>query len=170
MGFKDELRDRAQEYARQNGLALSDELGAGVHGIVFLTESQPEKGQPAARSAIKAHQREADYRRERDIYLRLRERRVSNIRGCHVPQLLEFHDALLILEMTVVTRPFVLDFAGAYLDQAPDFPEEALADWRADKQEQFGKRWPEVQAILRELEARGIYMEDVSPANISFVD
>jgi hypothetical protein len=42
-----------------------------------------------------------------------------------------------------------------------------MADWRADKQEQFGKQWPEVLAILACLESYGIYMEDVSPSNIS---
>jgi hypothetical protein len=30
-------------------------------------------------------------------------------------------------EMTVVTRPFVLDFAGAYLDWGPEFSDEVLA-------------------------------------------
>jgi hypothetical protein len=41
MGFRDELKDRADKYARQNGLALGDELGAGVHAIFLLTQSQP---------------------------------------------------------------------------------------------------------------------------------
>jgi hypothetical protein len=50
------------------------------------------------------------------------------------------------------------------------FSEEALADWLADKREQYGPRWPEVQAILAVLETYGIYMEDVSPGNISFQD
>ncbi len=43
-----------------------------------------------------------------------------------------------------------------------------LADWRADKQEQFGARWGEVQAILRVLETYGVHMEDVTPGNSSF--
>ncbi len=36
--------------------------------------------------------------------------------------------------------------------------------------EQFEVRWPIVQAVLRELETLGIYMQDVSPSNIAFVD
>jgi hypothetical protein len=69
--------------------------------------------------------------------------------------------------MTVVSRPFVLDFAGAFLDRAPDYSEEVLADWAAEKQEQFGPRWPEVQAILRWLEGYGVYMRDVHPGNVA---
>jgi hypothetical protein len=61
-------------------------------------------------------------------------------------------------------------FCRRPLDQAQEFSEAAWADWRADKAEQFGDQWPEVQAILRELESYGIYMEDVSPGNISFAD
>jgi hypothetical protein len=64
----------------------------------------------------------------------------------------------------------VLDFGGAYLDQAPDFSDEVMADWRAEKKEQFGARWGEVQAILRALEAYGVFMIDVNPGNISFAD
>jgi hypothetical protein len=72
--------------------------------------------------------------------------------------------------MTLVARPFVLDFAGAFLDKAPDFSEEVLADWRAEKQEQFGRSWPEVQAILRTLAGYGVFMIDVNPGNISWGD
>jgi hypothetical protein len=92
------------------------------------------------------------------------------IRGCNVPALIDFDDELWVIEMTVVGRPFVLDFAGAYLDQEPDFSDEVLADWRAEKQEQFGPRWPEVQAILGTLEGYGVFLLDVNPGNVSFND
>src|SRR5207245_9261064 len=120
--------------------------------------------------ALKVHERDKEYRRERDVYLRLQEHRVTDIRGCHVPEMIAFDDELWVIAMTLVARPFVLDFAGAYLDEAPDFSEEVLADWRAEKQEQFDDRWPEVQAILRELEGYGAYMVDVNPGNVSFGD
>ena len=71
MGFRDEVLRRAGEYSQRNGLVLADELGSGVHGIVFATESQPKHAPQAIRSAIKVHEREAHYLRERDVYLRL---------------------------------------------------------------------------------------------------
>jgi hypothetical protein len=43
------------------------------------------------------------------------------MRRCHVPQMVAFDDDLWVIAMTLVERPFVLDFAGAYLDQAPRF-------------------------------------------------
>jgi hypothetical protein len=72
--------------------------------------------------------------------------------------------------MEVVTRPFVLDFAGAYLDKPPDFPQEVLEEWLVEKQEQFGRRWPKVERILWVMEGYGVYMVDVSPNNIAFAD
>jgi hypothetical protein len=163
MSFKDEPLRRAREYADLHGLALGKELGFGVHGVVLLAE-KPAAGERAkGQSAVKAHGSETPYVRERDVYLRLLECDVTRIRGCEVPQFIDCDDALWVLEMTVVTRPFVLDFAGAYLDRAPDFSEEVMADWRADKIEQFGSRWSEVQTILAILEMHGIFMEDVHP-------
>src|ERR1700687_4406126 len=153
MSLREKLVVRAQDYAQLNELALGNELGHGVHGIVFATESQVQKVPVSVQSAIKVHEREPDYRRERDVYLRLKQNAVTAIHGCHVPQLLGYDDALWIIEMSVVSRPFVLDFAGAFLDKAPDFSEEVLADWRAEKEEQFGTRWPEVQAIFRDLQS-----------------
>jgi hypothetical protein len=170
MSIDQELVRRAEEYAQRRGRTLGERLGAGVHGIVFATESQPEKDASVLRSAIKVHERGPDYARERDVYLRLKDNGVAAIRGCHVPQILHYDDELWVLEMTVVKRPFVLDFAGAYLDEPPDFSDEVLADWRAEKQEQFGPRWAEVQAILRFLEGHGVFMVDVNPGNVSFAD
>jgi hypothetical protein len=167
MARKDELVSRAQEYAQRNALTLGDELGFGVHGIVLSAESQIKTGATPTRSAIKVHEQEPCYRRERDIYLRLKEHDLREICGCTVPELIEYDDTLWIIEMSLVSPPYVLDFAGAYLDWSPDFSEEVMADWRADKQEQFGKQWPEVLAILACLESYGIYTEDVSPSNIS---
>ncbi|HEX5272927.1 MAG TPA: hypothetical protein VFW33_20660 [Gemmataceae bacterium] len=161
---REDLFRRAEEYAARNGLVIGRQLGFGVHGIVFSAERQTE-GPP---SALKVHERGAAYSRERDVYFRLQESAVREIRGCHVPQLLAHDDRLLVIEMSVVARPFVLDFAGACLDQPPDFSDEVMADWQAEKQEQFGPRWAEVQAILRELEGYGVFMVDVNPGNVSF--
>jgi hypothetical protein len=166
MGFRLELVERAQEYCQQKGLAIGIQLGFGVHGIVFVANYQIETG----RSAIKVHEHEADYCRERDVYLRLQEHGIREIHGCAVPELLGYDNQLWVVEMTVVTRPFVLDFAGAFLDKAPDFSEEVMADWRTEKLEQYGGRWDEAQAILRALAGYGVYMIDVNPGNISFGD
>jgi hypothetical protein len=166
MSINEELLHRAREYAARYGLSLANELGSGVHGIVFLAIAKAEK----ARCAVKIHSQEEAFRRERDIYLRLKERGVKRIRECEVPQFIRFDDEFRVIEMTIVSRPFVLDFAGAYLDKAPTFPEEVWADWRAEKAEQFGAHWPEVQAILAVLQGYGVFMEDVNPGNIAFPD
>jgi hypothetical protein len=72
--------------------------------------------------------------------------------------------------MSIVARPFLLDFAGAYLDARPEFPEDKWADWEADKREQFEARWPDVKAVLAALETFDVFMVDVSPGNIAFLD
>jgi hypothetical protein len=161
-----DLVRRAEEYARRRGLLLGPPLGSGVHGSVFSAANQSESG----RSAIKVHERCPDYVRERDVYLRLKDRGISRVRDCAVPQLIGHHDDLLAIEMTIVTRPYVLDFAGAFLDRGPDFSEEILAEWRAEKEEQFGRHWPDVQAILGVLEGYGVFLIDVNPNNVAWPD
>jgi hypothetical protein len=161
-----DLLRRLQDHAQRRNLVLAEQLGYGMHGIVTAAKNQTDS-EPLA---LKVHEREKEYRRERDVYLRLQEHGLTDIRGHAVPELLDFDDELCVIQMTVVTRPFVLDFAGATLDEPPDFSEEVLADWRAEKQEQFGEHWPEVQAILRALEGFGINMLDVNPGNIAFAE
>jgi hypothetical protein len=160
------LVQNAQAYAAQHQLRLAERLGFGIHGIILVAEDNVKVG----KTAIKAHRSLEPYRRERDAYERLKQAGVSRILGFNVPQLVRCDDALRIIEMSVVTRPFVLDFAGAWLDVPPDFSEEAWAEWEAEKREQFEHRWPKVQEVLGALEELDIHMVDVSPSNIAFLD
>lgn len=120
-------------------MEIGHRLGFGWDGTVFATDRQ---------SAIKVFQHERLYQRERDVYLRLQSRQVTKILEFKVPRLISSDNDLWVVEMTIVSPPFVLDFAGAYLDQKPDYPPEVLADWMKEKAEQFGKRWQKVQAIM----------------------
>src|SRR5438093_9120685 len=106
MASQDELVARARAYAARNQLELGEQLGRGVHGIVFVAQSQANRG----RSAVKVHEREEACCRERGVYLRLQGQNVKKVGGCRVPQLLGFDDELWVINMTVVKRPFVLDF------------------------------------------------------------
>ena len=153
---------RAEEYARRVDAELGPELGYGVHGIVLTLES----GSRTRRPAIKVFERERFYRRERDVYFRLAEEEVASLRGCTVPEMLRYDDELCVIEMTVVTPPYVLDFAGAYLDEEPGYSPEILRDWESQKEEQFDTDWPHVRGILRDLEKHGVYLMDVSPSNV----
>ena len=75
---------------------------------------------------------------------RLAELGVIDILGFGVPQLFGVDEELRVIEMTVVSRPFVLDFAGAYLDFKPAFSEEIWREWESMRREEYGERWPEV--------------------------
>ena len=161
-----EIIERAEAYCRRNGLKIVKQLGFGVHGSVFVAENQLDGRQ----TAVKAHERERFYLRERNVYLRLQEHEVTYVRGAAVPELLGHDDELWVIEMTIVGQPFVLDFAGAYLDRPGDYSEEVWEHWRNEKMEQFGSRWPEAEAIIWALEDYGIFMADVNPGNISFGD
>lgn len=133
--------------------------------MIFVAEDKSKGG----KTAVKAHREFEPYRRERAVYERLRQAGVTEVLGFNVPQFIHADDTLRVIEMSIVTRPFVLDFAGAYLGAPPDFPDEMWAEWEAGKREQFESRWPVVKAVLAALEQLDIYMVDVSPSNIAFV-
>lgn len=122
------------------------------------------------KNALKVHHEQEPYEREVAVYERLCEAKVSKILDFNVPQLLAFDHNLRVIEMTIVTRPFVLDFAGAWLDFSPKFSDEIWAEWEDQKRDQFGPKWPKVQQVLAALEALDIHMIDVSPSNIAFAD
>jgi hypothetical protein len=160
----DFIQKNALTYAARHQLQLTERLGFGVHDMIFVAENKSKSG----RTAVKAHREFEPYLRERAVYERLRQAGVTEVLGFNVPQFLQADDGLRIIEMSIVTRPFVLDFAGAYLDAPPDFPDEVWVEWKTVKQEQFEARWPAVEEVLAGLEALGVYMVDVSPSNIAF--
>ena len=160
------LIQNAQDFASRHQLRLTERLGFGIHGIIFAAIGNPETGV----TAIKAHRSQEPYMRELAVYERLKEAGTRKILGFNVPQLLRHYDEQSVFEMTLVTRPFLLDFAGAYLDAAPEFPDDVWANWESEKREQFDQRWPQVQALLGKLKALDIHMVDVSPSNIAFLD
>src|SRR6266496_2779392 len=114
------LVQNAQAFASQHELQLAERLGFGIHGIISVAEDKSKAG----KTALKVHRSVEPYLREREVYQRLRDTGVSEILGFNVPQLIRFDDELRIIEMSIVTRPFILDFAGAWLDTPPDFPDE----------------------------------------------
>ena|SRR5487761_1511894 len=158
---RSEVLGRALHFATKHSRVLEEELGFGVHGIAWSTDQQ---------SVIKVHGSEQlYYERERDIYLRLREHDVTAVLGFHVPRLRAFDDELMAIEIAIVQPPFVIDFAGAYLDETPDFSAEVWAEWEAEKQEQFGENWSKAKAVVAAFRRFGVYLSDVSPSNIRFV-
>lgn len=147
-------------YCRARGLTLDKALGHGIDGIVYSTSRD---------SAVKVHERHHNYYMECDVYERLAEWKVRSIRGHAVPQMIGRDDGLWVLEMSIVRPPYVLDFAKASIDFPPEFPDEVMEEWRMRKAEEFGDRWPQVLAIMDELESRyGIFLLDLNSRNITF--
>ena len=164
--MNERLIPNARSYSARHEIELAETLGSGKDGIVLVAKDKTK----AADVAIKILRIEEFYLREKQAYLRLRMNAATTVLGFNVPQLLNWDDDLRVLAMTIVKRPFVLDFAAAYLDVRPEFPADVWADWESGKREQFEGRWPDVQKVLAAFEALGIYLLDVSPSNIAFLD
>jgi len=161
-----EMYSRALLYCSEHGSKLDTEksFGFGVHGSVFACLRATSN----VKTALKIHERPVPYFRERDVYLRLGDLKIIDIEGHNIPALLDFDDRLWALEMSIVVRPFLLDFGGAYLDTPPDYDADILDQWELDKQEQFEENWSKTSQILARLRGYGIYVADVNPGNIGF--
>lgn len=166
MNDEKELSARAELYGKRRRIQLDDQLGFGMHGIVFESEHQSEILGISFGIAVKFHTMEIPYFREKETYQRLAELEVEQICGCDVPRALHFDDEFLAMELTIVQPPFILDFGGAWLDEPPEFPPNVIAEWTEQKREQFDSDWPLVEKILRDLRLMGIHLLDLHPANI----
>ncbi len=154
------IPDDVIRYASRRGVLIEGVLGAGKDGTVYDTNLE---------TAIKIHSVAENYRRERDVYLRLLDYEITKIYGLSVPVLRNYDDNLLIIEMTTVTPPYLLDFASAWLDRAPDFPQEVIDEWHERLRESFGGRFPDIMAVLETLaNDAAVYMLDIHPHNVKF--
>jgi len=77
-----------------------------------------------------------------------------------------------VIEMAIVERPFVLDFAGAKRpEEVPDFEQHVIDEHLEHVRELFGGRWadgPHVAEMFRL--ATGYTLLDIHPGNIAFAD
>lgn len=158
--FELDIPTRASVYAERRNMFVERRLGFGKDGSVY---------QSSLSTAIKVFARRDAYVRELACYQRFAAHDIEEIRGHVVPRLLDAADDLGVLEMEIVSAPYLLDFADAWLDIAPDFTAEVMEEWETEKREQFGSRWAEVQLVLAELRGHyGVHLLDVNPGNITF--
>jgi hypothetical protein len=155
------IEERAQQYskARKIKLDFARPLGSGIDGRVWPSNRD---------TAVKVFERQHNYLLERECYQRLQAAHVSKLREFAIPKLVDFDDDLLVVEMTIVSPPFLLDFGKVHLDRRPEFSAETVAEWRESMQELFEGHWPEVRLLLAALERYGIYYLDAKPGNIMF--
>ena len=158
-------KERIAAYEHLTGQTLYGYLGGGPGQDGFVRESSDS-------TAVKFFDRSERYYRELDVYLVLRALKLRKIDGFRIPRLLAEFDELLVLELTQVVRPFVLDFAGAKLDhEVPDFNEDVMADHYTHLEELFGDKWTEALAVAESFRiATGYTLLDIHPGNIAFAD
>jgi hypothetical protein len=140
---------------------LGKRLGFGRDGEVYSTDRN---------TAVKFFTVVETFSRERRAYEILAENQISHVAGHAVPEMIRVDESLMAIEMTIVQPPFLLDFALAYAEsEAPHFPEEVWEDWRQQKSEEFGSRWPDVEFILSEFHRlTGLVLLDTNLGNIQW--
>lgn len=119
-------------------------------------------------TAVKSLRRQQNYIVERECYETFIEHEVAHIKNFAVPRLIGFDDELSVIEIEIVSPPFIIDFAKCRLDSPYDFSPEVMDDWNEAGVETFEDHWPTVKSLLRSLEQYGIYYLDAKPGNITF--
>jgi hypothetical protein len=157
--------DHTAIFRARHGRSCLDKLGAGVgqDGTVWRT---------AQYTAVKFLDRLDRYERERDVYQLLSQKQILRIAGHNVPQMILFDDELRAIEMTIVVRPFVLDFAGAKLPhEVPDFDAEIIVEHHRHLEELFGGGWTDALHVAEMFRLEtGCTLLDIHPGNIAFED
>jgi hypothetical protein len=154
-----DLEKKANQYAEMAGIQIVSRLGYGTDGTVFETDRE---------TAVKVVERERNYLHELQCYQRLKLKKITNLRGFSIPWLLGHNDPLMVIEMSIVTAPYLIDFGKAYIDERPDPMWQS--QFEVEGRENFGDRWPVVRSLLGLLELHGIYYLDPKPGNIKFQD
>jgi len=157
------LISKAQQYSLRINFTIKRQLGRGIQGMVFQTSND---------SALKVHNDIAAYNREISVYGRLAQYHISKIKNFNIPVLKAFDNTLLCIEMSIVKPPFIVDFAGAYLDDLPEhlFDSNQQAEWQKERLDRFEENTNQVNELLAELEVRyKIFFTDVHPGNVRFV-
>jgi hypothetical protein len=160
MAIPEELKRLCQVYAENHGIAIAIEspLGFGQDGAVWRSS----RG-----TAIKVFERERNYQFERDCYQRLAAETIEFIGVFDVPKLFAFDDAIHVIEIGIVSPPYLLDFGKAYIDRRPPYTEGQIAESIEESRQLFEEEdWPAVEEAVLDLKLLGIVYLDIKPANI----
>jgi hypothetical protein len=159
--YREECEQRAKEYciSRHCEPLFNSQLGWGQEGYVWET---------SRRSAIKVYRDngETNFNREFRCYSILSENDITEVHGFNVPQMIDCESRLLVIELTIVTAPYILDFGKANF-RPHDFSDEVMEDYESDREELFEGNWLRVSNALSSLERFGIFYNDARPGNIN---
>lgn len=158
-----ELQLSAAKYCKLTGSSLipNPALGHGTDGSVWRTSNK---------TAVKAFYRAKNFQDELECYQRLKIAEITQIRELAVPTLEGSSCDLLVIEMSIVQRPYLLDFGKVYIDRPPPYRNDSqlMQNWHAEMRELFEEKVSDVFIVLYRLEKLGIYYVDPKPANIRF--
>jgi len=155
--IEDDPKVRAASYGKANYIAIDfhNLLGSGQEGFVWKTDRD---------SAIKVFDRLENFERELECYQILKKYEVSELVGFTIPEMIGSDCDLRILEMSIVSPPYVLDFGKAYIGIPPDFSEEIVAAYEEEREEWFEGNWELVQSVVSALRRLGIHYWDARPS------
>jgi hypothetical protein len=156
---------RVQEYERRHGCRLLGSLGPGPGQDGFVMRSD-------RLTAVKFFDRAERFGRELEVYQVLQAKGIHEIVGHAVPELIASNAELHAIEMTIVERPFVLDFAGAKKPhEVPDFEQHVLDEHREHLREMFGEQVDDALHVAEMFRIQtGFVLLDIHPGNIAFAD
>ena len=160
---QEKLISNARAYCSLTSIELLENavLGHGTDGSVWET---------SAKTALKSFYRVENYEDEIECYRRLKSQEILKINGVSVPHLEGSNDHLMVIEMTYVQPPYILDFGKVYIDRPPPYQndEHVIAGHHEKIQNEFGKDAARVHLLMHELKKLGIHYADPRPANIRF--
>jgi hypothetical protein len=156
---------RIAEYERRHRCQLTGFLGPGAGQDGFVLRS-------SRFSAVKFFDRLDRFARELEVYQVLRVKGIRIVAGHHVPVLLDVDDELRAIEMSIVERPFLLDFAGAKLPhEVPDFEQHVMDEHLERMRAMFEERWGDALHVVEMFrQATGYVLLDIHPGNVAFAD
>jgi hypothetical protein len=156
---------RVHDYETRHNCLLIGPVGHGSGQDGFVLRSNRP-------TAVKFFNRYDRFHRELEVYQTLEARGIHSLAGHHVPELVDADDSLRAIEMSVVERPFVLDFAGAKApDEVPDFEPHVIEEYVEHIRELFGNRWADALHVAEMFrQATGFTLLDIHPGNIAFDD
>ena len=149
---------------------IVDEVGSGQDGWVFMIDPPL--------TALKVHESRRKFANELEAYRRLHAAGVNQIGDLNIPELVDYDEPRLIIEISYVQPPYLLDFGKVALSKPGeepldfhDFPEEYWQQWENEIVERFGFNANTVRWVWEQLGTRyGIWHNDPNKYNVNFGD